>query len=413
MKAIFGLAFVFVVGAVLAGCGGTTAPQTPLREAPSESQMGRAAPIVEASNDFGLKLLEEVAMKGDEPNVLISPISLQLCSAMLLESAKGPERDEMKAALGLKNVTDAQLGELCQILTDALLSDPERPLHVANAVWLNRDPPIRIGKAFADKIARRYDGRIESAKGPAEAHPAINAWVKEKTEGMIPELLETLGPLQWVILLNAVAFQAHWKHEFDPGKTKPMAFHTSGERSVQASMMKDLVEVEALEDDGFTGIQMHYRGALFSMVAMLPKVGSSPLELAKKVRQRGFSTMLRTFRGCEVPLSFPKFKWNGDYKLNESFESLGVRAVFQKIDMSPISQGLEGMRLGRVLQRTFIEVDEEGTRAAAATAELAEGAASPRSEKVVFDRPFLYAIVHNDTSAILFLGICGDPTAER
>lgn len=410
-----GPALVAVLGTcgILAGCGGgPEAPKVPLRPAPSEAKLKTVAPVVEASNDFGLRLLEEVAKKGDKPNILISPISLQLCSALLLESAKGPERDEMKEALGLKDVPDAQLGELCQILTDALLSDPERPLRLANAVWLNREPPIQVEKAFADRIAKRYDGRIESSKGPSEALPAINAWVKDKTNGMIPKLLETLDPLEWVIMLNAVAFEARWQHEFDPANTKPMEFRTSDERGVQARMMSGSIKAQDAYEDDYDGVRMNYRGGMFSMVALLPRENSDPLELAKAVRETGVSEVLKTFRGSGVRVGFPKFKWVGDYQLNDPLQVLGIQEAFGRLDMSPLSKELaSGMFLSRALQRTYIEVDEKGTRAAAAKAMTGKKAGSPRS--LIFNRPFLYAIVHNKTGAILFLGICGDPTVER
>lgn len=394
----------------LMGCGGKSEPpKVAMRPEPSAERMKTAMPVVEASNEFGLDLLGLVAKGSDKPNVLISPLSLQICSALLLESAKGPEREEMKTALGLGSVSDADMGALFETLTDALLSDPERPLNVANAVWLT--VPVPVEKPFADRIAQHYDGEIGQSAGPDDAMAAINAWVDEQTNGMIPKLLDHVDPEELVFMLNAVAFEARWQHEFRESNTQAAPFTTLSGGKVQARLMSDKLKASEAQEEEYAGVRMDYLGKRFSMAAFLPHEGKTPLDVLETIRKRGFVEVLKAFHGSEVVVRFPKFRWEDDHKLNATLQALGVRKAFEHLDQSPLSPQLaKGMFLSRVLQKTFIDVDEKGTRAAAATA--GPTAASIAME-LTFDRPFLYAIIHNQTGAILFLGICGDPTVEK
>ncbi len=392
----------------LIGCGGKPEPpKTPMRPEPSAERMKAAIPVVDASNEFGLKILDLVANETEKANVLVSPVSLQICSALLLESAVGPERDEMKKALGLGAISDKDMGVLIQTLTDALLSDPERPLQLANAVWLN-GAFFKVEKPFADRIAKLYGGEIGSSKGPDETKTAINAWVNKNTNGMIPELLDFVDLHEHVLMLNAVAFEARWQHEFEESKTTPSPFKTLSGGEVRVPLMSGSFMASEAQEEEYAGVRMDYIGGSFSMAALLPPEGKTPLDVLKVIQDRGFDEVLNTFHKSKVQVWFPKFSWRDDHHLNKAFRALGVVKAFVHLDQTPLSPELaEVMFLSRVLQRTFIEVDENGTRAAAATAEaVAAGGPSP----LVFDRPFLYAIVHNKTGAILFLGICGDPS---
>lgn len=395
----------------LAGCSGKPEPpKVPMRPEPSAERVEAAMPIVEASNAFGLKLLDLLAAKTDKPNLLISPISLQMASALLLESAVDPERDEMKQALGLGSVSDQDLGTLVETLTDALLSDPERPLQLANAVWLTREVPIE--KAFAERIAQRYGAKIGVSKSPVEAMAAINAWVKENTDGMIPSLLDDAAPPDSVYLLNAVAFHARWNKAFEEKHTRPGDFTTADGHVVQVPLMWATVEAQASLGKAAVGVKIDYLGGKFSMLALLPHKGLTPRDVLNTLVQGGFAEADSGLRNqSKVSVSFPKFRWAESETLDDQFRALGVRKAFEHLDQSPLSSDLaENMVLARVLQKSFIEVDERGTRAAAATAQRATKGGPWRLQ---FNRPFLYTIVHNPTGAILFLGICGDPTVER
>ncbi len=403
-------AFTVCLAVSLMGCKGKPEPpKVAMRPEPGAERMTAAMPVVEASNAFGLKLLDLVAQRADKPNVLISPLSLQMCAALLLESAKGPERDEMKKALGLEAVSDADMGLHFKTLSDALLSDPERPLNLANAVWLT--VPVSVERPFADRIAKRYDGEIRASNGRDEALAAINDWVDKKTNGMIPTLLDRVDPGELVIMLNAVAFEARWQHEFKEEDTRVKPFTTPSGGDVQASLMTGEFDGAEAQEEEYAGVRMHYLGRKFSMAAFLPPQGKTPLDVLQTIRKRGFAEVLKTFHGSEVWLQFPKFRWEDDHKLNKALQALGVRKAYQHLDLSPLSPQLaKGMFLSRILQKTLIEVDERGTRAAAATAAPAAGGSPIVLE---FNRPFLYAIVHNQTGVILFLGICGDPTLKQ
>lgn len=202
----------------LSGCGSSKSTIRSFvgeyHEPPTKEQSEATKVVAQGSNRFGFALLKVLSEEEKDPNALISPASITLCSAMLMEGMRGPEQLRMKKAFGLEKLDDAQIADRCQWLTWSLLSDPEKPLMVANALWLVKDIAIKLD--YANLIRERFEGEIGTSYGDiAKATLDINEWAKKNTAGMIPKIVERVDPQEILFLLNAVAFESFWEREFE------------------------------------------------------------------------------------------------------------------------------------------------------------------------------------------------------
>lgn len=405
------LASVLAV-AVLVGGWWAVARKSPIRPAPSPAQIALAKPLVQASNALGFKVAEALFQADPKrQNLLISPLGLSQCMALLLEGSRGPERDEIKKAVGLGNVADAELGNLSHTLVDAVLSDPERPLWLANAVFIARPGAVR--SEFAEQIENRYAGRVFLSGDPAKATKEINDWSSNSTGGKIPTILDQVDPMMVVAFLDAMAFAARWEIEFEEPHTKFVGFTTlSGKEVTTPVMFGRSFRAKCLKEEGLEGVLLDYKGGQFSMAAFLPPQGESALTLLPKLRKEGLERVLKRFAPNKFSIGLPRFSLQNTLGLNRVMNSLGVRAAYGHLDCSPIAPDLaSGHFLSDVRQVAKIEVDEVGTRAEQATAAVVTKGSDPY--RFFFRQAFLYLILHNPSGAVVFLGICGDPSAPR
>lgn len=394
---------------VLVGGWWAAVRKSPIRPAPSPAQIALAKPLVQASNALGLKVAEAL-FKADPKlqNLLISPLGLSQCMSLLLEGSRGPERDEIKKAVGLEHVADTELGKLSQLLTNAVLSDPERPLLLANAVFIARPGAVRL--EFAERIESRYAGKVFLSGDPAKATKKNNDWSSENTRGMIPSILDQVDPNLVVAFLDAMHFAARWEIEFEESNTNVVGFTTLSGKEVSAPVMFGRsFRAKCLKEEGLEGVLLDYKGGQFSMAAFLPPYGEGALTLLLKLRKEGLENVLKRFAPNKFSIGLPKFNFQNRLELKERLRELGVGSAFGRLNCSPIAPDLaSGLFLNDVLLSAKIEVDESGTRASQTAAGVAKKSADPL--RFIFRRPFLYMILHNPSGAVVFLGIYGDPS---
>ena len=349
----------------------------------------------EVINNFAFNAAKELGRV--DGSYFFSPYSIISAFGMAYAGAAGTTAAEIERALGFTWGLHGELGEFSQNIADG------GQVFSANRVWLADDLTLR--KDYQNNLYLYYRSSAQALdiKGNAQAsRQTINDWVSNKTNGKIPNLLAELDPAARMIITNAVYFNAEWLEKFERRATKPEKFHDGG-KVTEVPMMKQNENFSYGEFDGVKVISLPYKGRKMSMLVVLPPEGQVMNIDAETLKQ--WTKQLST---CKVDLWLPKFRTEKSYQLADLFKALGVREAFtNNADFSGISEA-EQLKIDAVIHKTFIDVDEEKTEAAAATAigMMRATAMPPQYPRAEFhaDHPFTYFIVDNDTGTILFMG---------
>ena len=330
-----------------------------------------------------------------------SPFSIVSAFGMAYAGASGKTAQEMESALGFTSGLHRELGNFVQDIEET------GQVSSANRVWLNTGLTLR--KDYQENLYLYYRSRaavLDMTAKTEKSRKVINDWVSGKTNGKIQDLLQKLDPETRMIITNAVYFNAEWLYKFSKGATSQEKFTDNGKVS-EVPMMKINRDYSYGEFDGVKVIRLPYKGRKLSMIAVLP-----PEDKPEALNTLGAETLaqwLGKLDTYKVDLWLPKFKTEKRYQLADMFKALGVRRAFtDDADFSGIT-GDEQLKIDAVIHQTFIEVDEEKTEAAAATAITMMRATAmppkmtPRAEFHA-DHPFTYFILDNATGTILFMG---------
>ena len=399
-----------------AACGDPSGPGDgpgdPITQLP-RGLTGAETELIAASNAFGIDLLREVLAREEEPNVVLSPLSASIALGMTLNGADGTTFEAMRETLGYPSLDRAEVNAAYRALIEMLVGlDPTVEFHVANSLWADEGFPFEA--SFMETVADAFaaPARTLDLQGPA-ALGEINGWVDEETNGYIPKLLDEIGPDIVMFLINAIYFEGTWTLEFDPGETEAAPFRTAGGGEVEVQMMNmPEPEVSWAAGDGFMAADLPYGGEAFGMLVLLPDEDGSARELVAGLSAEDLAGIEASLHEGELArLSLPRFRLSYGEKLNDALEAMGMGVAFDPdvadfSRMSPVGQ----LFIDEVRQKTFIEVDEAGTRAAAVTS-VGVGVTSAPPAFVV-DRPFVFVLRERLSGTILFTGVVGDPTTE-
>lgn len=369
--------------------------------------------VVDANTEFGFGMLEElVSASGGKTNVVISPASLSLALSMTYNGASGTTKDAMAKALGYTGLSLDQINAG----NKALLANLEQPgegveLAVANSLW------ARKGVKFKPDFLARNKDCFKAEINTLNSADKINAWVSDKTHGKIDQIVSQVDPSHILFLVNAVYFKGLWSAPFDEKLTKDGEFTLVDGKTKTVRMMHNTRHYEYLEGDGFQLVNLPYGKGRISMYVLLPAVDGSgsvtlltPANVAKWFEQmRGHSR--------EVDLTLPKFKleYKAEAEAKAALTALGMGVAFDpsKADFSnmcPVSPAAN-VFIGEVVHKTYIDVYEKGTEAAAATSVGMRATAMPPHPipKMLVDHPFFFAIRNNMTGEMLFMGSVVEP----
>jgi serpin B len=395
-----------------AACSDLAGPGTAQITELPRALTGAEQAVISASNVFGLDLMRRVVSADDRANIVLSPLSASMALGMTLNGADAGTFDAMRDALGLGGLSQDEINASYRDLIDLLSDlDPTVRFEIANAIWAREGVPFH--QAFFDALAAAFDAQAEARdfNDPATV-TAINAWVEEHTDGLIDEIIEQLDPALVMLLVNAIYFDGAWTTQFDPGDTRAQDFTREDGSAVSVEMMS-LTNVTAPSGagPGYGAVELHYGGQAFSMVIVLPDPGTTPRDVLSTMDAAAWATLTGALAPRELDvLSLPKLTLTYDAYLNDALQAMGMDPAFRPgadfTRMSPIG---DEMCISFVRQKTFIEVDERGTRAAAVTS---VGIGLTSFSGFVVDRPFVFAIRERLSGTILFVGLVGDPTAE-
>lgn len=396
-------ASALVAVSLLAGCAGSSnLTATELTAGTSPASSG-SLEVGEGSDtyDFALGLLRESA---DEKNTLVSPLSVLSALAMAESGASGETLAQMEQATGMG------ADELTDMLQAYGALAGDGPLRTANSVWLRDSDGLSVEDDFLATCGERLGAQVFSAPFDDSTVADVNAWVSEKTDEMIPQMLSQISDSAQVLLVNALAFDGGWEDPFDSALVSPDTF-TCEDGTEQDVTMMHSAEDSYLESELATGFVKPYEGYDYAFVGLLPAEGVSVEELLASLDGDALEELLTPVAGAAAEIGLPKFTSSYEAELTDALRSLGMTDAFDatRADFSRMGTSEQGpLYVGSVLHKTFVDVNEEGTRAAAATTVSMDGAAAPGGpveyHEVILDRPFVYLIVDLRCDLPVFIG---------
>jgi len=372
----------------------------------------------EAVNSFAFDFFKELN-KDSEGNMFISPYSIFTALAMTYEGARNETAEEMASVLNIKQDNES-FHQYMKGLHDYLNENAEYNISTANAMWVREN--FELLQNYIDVIHNFYGGDSSEVdfSNPAKASDIINRWVENKTNNLIKDLISpsAINPvLTMLILTNAIYFKGIWQVQFDEVNTTDRDFEVSMGNNVSVPTMcltqtEDIFNYTETED--LQILKLPYTGDGVSMVILLPKESVDIADVINSIEEESYSDWMDALSERHVDIYLPKFKFETSYTLNDYLKDLGMPNAFSgQADFSGID-GRPDLSIDSVIHKAFIEVNEEGTEAAAATAvimTLTVDGTDTGDSRIVFDcdHPFIFLIQHEDTGTILFLGSVNNP----
>jgi len=370
-------------------------------------------PIVKSINRFAFDIFKEAASSENDTNVLVSPYSISSALGMTFNGAGGATKDSIAGTLRYDDMPIKVINSSYKNLDQQIKSiNSMISIETANSIWYADN--FEVKQDFLD-INREYFGAdiLSADFADPKVCDQINGWIEGKTNGKIRDMLDCpIEPDVIMYIINAIYFKGVWKYQFDSTKTMEMPFYLADGSRSDCDMMKQRNEYLYQANADFQALEIPYADGRFGMSVFLPAHGKSVDKFIAGLTYENWNKWQSDFAKDSITLWLPKFRVNYNILLNDALIALGMRNAFGgNADFSGISESAR-IFISRVLHNTFIQVDEQGTEAAAATVvEFKKGPG--QKNKMVVNRPFVYVIHDNGTGAILFIGKIDKPLWEK
>lgn len=367
--------------------------------------------LVQTTNTFALDLFQAIhQLKGDD-NIFISPFSVDFALNMTINGAAGETKEEMKQTLGIGSLSDNEANAAAKKITETLLNmDKKAKLSIANSIWYRKD--LTLEKNLRQVIENYYKGKIEGLDfADPTTKETINEWVEKETQGKIKDLIEQISPQHSMFLINAIYFKADWKYQFEKDRTREEQFIAeSGQQTPVQMMYSNKVKLRNYHHKTFQLIELPYGNGQFTMVILLPHLGKTTNEVISLLSAEELQSWIDQADTLVPQLYLPKFTSQFKMKLNDPLIEMGMgRAFSNAAEFTGFFKESKNLAIGEVIHQAFIEVNEEGTEAAAATSVGMVMTSVGISPTIRIDRPFVYFIREKHTQAILFAGKMMNP----
>ncbi len=370
--------------------------------------------VVSANTRFGFDLFNELRQTEENKNIFISPLSVSIALAMTLNGASGETEEAMTNTLQLQGLDSESTNVGYAGLRGALqTSDPKVTLTIANSLWARQDVPFN--QDFLQRNAEYFSAEISTLDFmDPNTLTTINQWVNTNTNGKIPKILDEINSDLVLFLINAIYFKGTWQTEFDPAHTRDGTFYLATGDEKQVPMMTRSGDYRYYEnyDEMFQAISIPYGDGRMSMYIFLPYRESDLNTFLGRLNSEQWENWIAQFHEQEIFLSMPKFKLEYEKTLNNPLQSLGMEIAFApgRADFSRMAD-LEtlgkNLYIGEVLHKAVVEINEEGSEAAAVTSIGIRATSLP--PQFVVNRPFFFAIRDNETKTVLFMGNVVNP----
>lgn len=360
---------------------------------------------VENSNEFAWKFFKEVS-KGEQQDVFVSPLSVTYALGMLANGAVGDTQKEILEGLEFRSGKVDDINSLChQLMIESPKLDKSTKVSMANAVVANKNKPLQPD--FKNVVEKQYQALVTNQDFSSPATLSfINLWASELTHGMVPKLLDRVHPDAVTYLLNALYFKGIWYRQFDKKRTQQESFTQADGKKLSVKMMHQKERFFAAENDNYQTVVLPYGNGSYEMVVLLPREGKDLSSLLQTMDAKKWKDNLKKTYSSEVDLKLPRFTSAYTRELNDVLKLLGMNTMFERGKADLTKMSVAKAFVSMVLQKAKIEVDEEGSKAAAVTVVETLDAAAPPSRPIMFhaNRPFMYAIVEHSTGTIFFMG---------
>jgi len=384
----------------------------PVEKEPNKIVLNKkAAEIIRADQQFAFELFREVNGQSEEDNLMISPLSVSYALGMTYNGSAGDTKEAFRQVLHFGELTDQEVNESFKDLMGQLVNlDENVEFSIANSIWYRLG--YQVLEAFINTNREYFDAAIEELDfSDPGAVDIINQWIEDKTNGKIRDMLDYIPADAVMYLVNAIYFNASWKYQFDPEDTYEGDFTLEGGSIHRTDFMQVEGSFSYTSQENFRAVELPYGDSAFSMVILLPEMDVTVDELADAMNADSWDSWFESSYTTNVLVNLPRFKYEFKSLLNDPLFNLGLGIAFtESADFSNIKPE-SGIFISRVIHQTYIDVNEEGTEAAAATVVEMLDSAYPGGGPLHFvaDRPFLYVIRENSTGAIIFMGKVGKP----
>ncbi len=372
--------------------------------------------VVKANSQLAVKIFDAVCRQEKGNNVMISPLSISIALAMALQGASGENIEEMKSVLGFNDMDIETINNDFFYLINSLENaDRDMLLAIANSVWMDKMFEPCVKKSFLESLKKSYSAEPYCADFKSQtAVDEINQWVSANTMERIEKIITEIDPLTVMYLINAVYFKAAWKITFDKGLTEKSVFTLENGQEKEAYMMrfKDNQELYFYsspwgEKSGYTAVRIPYGRDKFAFYGFIPHFEQLD-SFISRMDDEGIESFFSDLTPREIPVLLPRFKFKYEKSLVDLFKLLGMKKAFSPGGFLNLAEDIRDLYISDIIHKTFIEVNEEGTEAAAVTAVEINKTSLPAGFYAV--KPFIFVIRDDRSGTILFMGRIEDPT---
>jgi serpin B len=366
---------------------------------------------VTADNVFSIKLFKNLnSTNTSNDNLFASPLSVSFALGMTSNGANSQTLDAIRNTLNFAGLTQQQVNNYYNnLITNLPLLNPNTTLKIANSIWYKQG--FNVLPAFLKTNTDNFHAQVQALDFTSQSSVnTINNWVKDNTDGKIPGIIDQLDPQAVMYLVNAIYFKSSWNQKFDPAQTKPKPFYKPDGSQVQASFMTGTKDYNYNAEGNISVFELPYSDKKFSMVIVMPTDGTSLKDVITGLDSAKWQGLTQRLTAINAEISLPKFKFTYSVTLNDALKALGMQIPFSdNADFSLISTG-SNLKISEVKHKAFVDIDESGTTAAAATSVGIVPTDILIPKTVIIDHPFIFAIREMSSGLILFIGTVNDPT---
>jgi serine protease inhibitor len=397
------------VATTMVACADRTTEPSPAARAAALTALPRALTpaergVLDASNAYSFALWRTINGSSRDSNVFVSPLSASFALGMTMNGANGQTYDEMRSALQFGDASLASIDTGYRSLIALLTSiDPSTTMQIANAIFYRNDFPFN--QSFLTDASTYFGAEVKAQDftNTQATLAAVNGWSSAKTHDRIPKILDAVDPSTVMYLLNAIYFKGIWRDQFEVAQTRDAPFHAvSGDQP--ARLMHREGAIDYAETNALQAVDLPYGDSAFTMTVLLPKAGSSVESVAASLTPDTWRSLAASFHPRDVELFLPKVTLSWKRGLIPDMQALGMRAAFGNADFTRMSPRGRELVISLLQQNTFVDIDEEGTEAAAVTIVGVALTSAPVATPVRVDRPFVFVIRERLSGTVLFMG---------
>ena len=362
---------------------------------------------VAQDNDFSFELLRQTIASSKDDNVTVSPLSVSMALGMTMNGARGETKSQMEAALYLSGLSTDEINEYYKtLITNLPKVDPLTKLSIANSIWYRDN--FAVKSDFLKTNVDYFNAYVKALDfNKTWAKDTINNWVNKNTKGLIPSIVDQINSDAVMYLVNAVYFKGVWRLKFDKKLTHEANFKNAKAVNKKVNFMKQENSFGYFADENAQYIDLEYGNKAFSMTFILPNEGKTTSDILQNLNAEKFASVTEKLYNKSLILYLPRFKTESKFELNAPLKTMGMPLAFTEMaDFGNIADAR--LFISKVMHKTYLAVDEEGTEAAAVTSVEMVLTSMPIIPEVRFDKPFVFVLREKSTGVVLFTGVIGD-----